>query len=290
MSHLKVSYEVIFKLKSSSVGSSDLLRSILVSWGYNDSDIIEQADRKQKWLSLYCAKPHEVQVVRRRVKKLGLKNVQVHSKTLKAKDWQTVWKKEFKPFTISPSMDIVPTWRKGKYRSAKKRIQIYIDTSVAFGTGMHPTTQFMVQFVEKLKGKCGTVLDIGTGTGILAIAAEKMGAEAVQAVDISPDAVKIAKENVRMNGCGSIGVKIADVKHFAAKERFDLVLANLATDDLIRLKRKIFSLVKKGGYLAVSGISIPNYQLLRNAYASLRLRCLKVGKAKGWTAVLFLKP
>jgi len=128
---------------------------------------------------------------------------------------------------------------------------------------------------------------VGTGTGILSIAALKCGAEDVGAIDINEDSVKVAEKNISANGYRYASLQTADLKTFHPGQKFDFVAANLITDRLLKMKNKLVSLVRPGGFLAVSGISLENLRILRECYQKLPLRCVRVKKGKDWAAILY---
>ena len=217
--------------------------------------------------------------VKSKIKRLKLKKVNVCVKTLRDQDWLTKWKDDSKPYDLTDRLMVVPTVLRKKYKPRKKEF-IYLDSGLAFGTGLHATTRFMVQFIEKCNGKFESFLDVGTGSGILSIVAYKNGAHYLEAIDIKKDAIKVAKENFATNQCTIKRAIALSVEKYKPKDKFDYVAANLITHDLIASKRKLLSLVKKNKYLAVSGISVVNYPLFRSYFDKLPLRCLKIEKSR----------
>ena len=158
-----------------------------------------------------------------------------------------------------------------------------------FGLGTHPTTQLTARLIEEKRGKFKDFLDIGTGSGILSIVACKCGASSVWAVDATRQAIKIAKGNFPLNNCKPRFLRSIDFGKVNISQKFDLVAANMVTDELIRLRRKIIGSVKKGGHLAISGISTVNYSRFQKAFKSKALRCLKICKQEGWYGFLYKK-
>lgn len=162
--------------------------------------------------------------------------------------WNSIWRKFHKPVLIKPFY-IVPAFYKGKIlRSYKK---IVINPSFAFGTGSHASTKLCIKFLVKYVKKGMKVLDLGTGTGILAIIAEKMGGETIYAVDIDPLSIKEAKKNIKRNRCKKIKVteRIEEKEGF-----FDLCVANIILDELLKLKHFFKRILLKNGILILSGI------------------------------------
>ena len=130
------------------------------------------------------------------------------------------------------------------------------------------------------------MLDVGTGTGILAMVAYKLGLREVVMLDHDLQCVRVANANLQINGCRHLKAIEADFKGYESKMRFDFVAANLLTEDLISFRRKLVSMVNPGKYLAISGISLTNYRRLKNEFRQLPLRCLKMIKGKSWVAIL----
>ncbi len=126
--------------------------------------------------------------------RLGLSGVKVRHRRLAPKDWLTLWKSQWKPAALTKKLDVVPVWYQDKYKPRQGCDHILMDTLLSFGTGLHETTRFMAQFIEDKQGKFRSFLDIGTGTGILALVALKNGAEEVLAIDIGSLSVQAALE------------------------------------------------------------------------------------------------
>lgn len=217
-----------------------------------------------------------------------MKNASIEARSLRRKDWQDRWKIDFKPSLMGKMFVAVPAWLKDKY-VPKRRTPVYIDTSLAFGTGLHETTRFMVEVIERCRGRFDRFLDVGTGTGILSIVAHHCGAGHIRAIDFNPDCVRVALENFRRNGCSIPVAKAADIHRYREGGRYDFVAANLVTHNLITAGRRLVSLVAKGKYLAVSGVSMENYSHFRKAFEGHPLRCLKIIRGRDWSAFLYQK-
>jgi ribosomal protein L11 methyltransferase len=147
----------------------------------------------------------------------------------------------------------------------------------------------IAEFIEKKQGLFEDFFDIGTGTGILSMVAGLYGAKKIWAVDISKESVETAQRNFASNNCRVDYLAMTDLKQMRKKHQFDFVAANLLSEDLISMRNKIIGYVKKGKYLAVSGISVDNYGLFRKRFDKGGLRCLRVRKSDGWAAVLYKK-
>ncbi len=170
-------------------------------------------------------------------------------------EWAEGWKKYFKPVKVGSRIVVKPTWE--TWVPQEKEIVIEIDPGQAFGVGTHASTRLMLLALEDLAEggflTDASILDIGTGTGILAIAAARLGSSKVMAIDIDQDAVETARKNVHLNNVHD-SVSISTTPVWEVQGPFDLVLANLDRDTLLFLSREIARLVSSGGKLLASGI------------------------------------
>ena len=169
---------------------------------------------------------------------------------LPEKDWNENWKKNFSPIDIGENLTIIPSWLK----KDTSRIPVIIDPGMVFGTGYHETSQACLVIIEKIsKGEQKeSCLDIGTGSGILAIGAAKLGFRHVTAVDIDPMAIDAAKRNVEENSLLNVSVKEGDIT--SAEGAFDLIAANLLSGILIDIAPEIVSRLNPGGKAVLSGM------------------------------------
>ncbi|AVQ21247.1 50S ribosomal protein L11 methyltransferase [Fusobacterium necrophorum subsp. funduliforme] len=169
-------------------------------------------------------------------------------------DYQNSWKKYLYPEKISSQFVVKPTWR--EYEAAEGEKVIELDPGRAFGTGSHPTTSLCVDLMEEKITVGETVLDVGTGSGILMIVAEKLGARFVCGVDIDELAVEVAHENLELNAVPKEKYEVLHgnlIEKIEAKS-YDVVVANILADVLLLLLKDISSVVKTGGKIIFSGI------------------------------------
>ncbi len=200
----------------------------------------------------------------------------VKTRILPEENWLRSWQQYFKPHKVTKRLVIKPSWE--LYVPKKEEIIVEIDPGMAFGTGHHPSTYLVLQRLEMLfeevfwpKGFGPLVLDIGTGTGILAIAAAKFGAKKVIAIDIDAQAVKIAKQNVYRNAVeNKISVFLSPVSEL--NEHFDLIMANISAYELKRLAKDISILLGKKAHLILSGFLKEELDDLLKVYTSLGLK------------------
>ena len=168
-------------------------------------------------------------------------------------DWTESWKAAFKPFRLGEHIVIKPSWETCEILPGDRVIEI--DPGMAFGTGTHETTGMCVRLVEKYVRPGDRAIDIGTGTGILAIAAAHMGASAVLATDLDAVAVRVAAENIRANGFeGAIDVRCGDLLE-VVDEIGDVVIANIIADVIIHMAAPVRARIADGGIFICSGIS-----------------------------------
>lgn len=201
---------------------------------------------------------------------------------IKESDWQK-WKRFFKPVAVSKRIVIKPSWE--HYQKRPHELIVEIDPGMAFGTGTHESTRMCIKMLDNIIAGGESVLDVGTGSGILAISAVKLGAESVFGVDIDKEAVEVAINNVRNNGL-SENIKISDVLIGEVKEHFDVVVANIFAEDLILMKEGLIDRLKKGGSLILSGIIKTKTQNVIDAYIEKEMNLIKILDDGEWSAIL----
>ncbi len=202
-------------------------------------------------------------------------------------DWSRTWKEHFKPFAIIPGLVIVPTWE--QYQAKDQEQVIIMDPGMAFGTGHHATTSLSLQLLQgALTGRANTsVLDVGTGTGILGMAAALFGASRVMAIDNDPEAVSAANKNSKINNLQQImEVEITPLASLTAP--FSLVIANIVHDVLLELAPELGRLTADGGQLILSGI-LAGQQVTNiiSCFTALGFSLNRQEQKKEWAALLF---
>ncbi|MBS4176284.1 50S ribosomal protein L11 methyltransferase [Lederbergia citrea] len=195
---------------------------------------------------------------------IDIGNNQVSTTEVKEEDWATAWKKYYNPVKISETFTIVPTWEDYERVSSDELI-IELDPGMAFGTGTHPTTVMCIQALEKTVQKGDDVVDVGTGSGVLSIAAALLGAQTVTALDLDEVAVESARENVVLNKVSDIvEVRHGDLLHGLDKQA-DVVVANILAEVILRFTKDAAKIVKQGGYFITSGIIQQKKQEVKDA-------------------------
>ena len=198
-------------------------------------------------------------------------------------DWTESWKAAFKPFRLGAHMVVRPSWEAVDLQPGDHEIEI--DPGMAFGTGSHETTGMCVELVEKYVRPGDRVIDIGTGTGILAIAAAHMGAKPVLATDLDAVAVRVAAENARINGFGDvIETRCGDLLE-VVDESADVVIANIIADVIIMLAAPVRPHIADGGVFICSGIAANRRQDVLDALETAGYAVLDVLDEGEWCAI-----
>ncbi len=191
----------------------------------------------------------------------GLEDHEPQTVSLREEDWATSWQKYYQPIPVGNRVYIVPDWMRGK-PVPDGRTPLYLNPGLTFGTGAHPTTQLCLELLEEVLQSGDKVLDLGCGSGILAIAALALGASRAVGVDIDPKAADVAFENAALNGVGPdrLSVYAGDVlsdKKLAAKlgqGQNRVVLANIVADVIIPLSAKAGEFMTPDGVFLTSGV------------------------------------
>jgi len=178
---------------------------------------------------------------------------QLTTTLLADEDWATSWQQYFKPFAIVPGLVIKPSWEAYLPQDGEQVIEM--DPGMAFGTGQHASTRMALALIQDSMTtiKASSALDVGTGTGILAMASLLFGAKQVVAIDNDPDAVRVAQENIDQNGLSeNIAVSTTPVEQIQGS--FPLVIANIVHDVLVAMAPTLTRLNTSGGHLVLAGI------------------------------------
>jgi len=202
-------------------------------------------------------------------------------KIIEGQNWNAVWEAQFHPITVGDW-----TVRASFHAAAITPHEIIIDPQMSFGTGHHATTQLMLEQLMKLDCVDISVFDIGTGTGVLAIAAKKMGASRVSGVDIEDWCIENAKENASKNGMLDISFSTDSINSVA--ENFDVLLANINRNVLLEHVPKYARLLNKNGVLFLSGFHEDDVEVLTNLAKKNGLHCDGKSEKNGWICLKFI--
>jgi ribosomal protein L11 methyltransferase len=221
---------------------------------------------------------------------------------VRRQDWAESWKRHFKPIEIGKTLLIKPSWIKRPAR--KNQAVVILDPGLSFGTGQHATTSFCLHQIAETGSNVNDVhqqsnrrldatksfLDIGTGSGILAIAAAKLGFKPVHAFDFDLEAVRVARANARVNQVsGKIKVAPGDVTQLPLRpaRKYDLICANLISNLLIAERRRIAAQLKPGGTLVLAGILESEFKQVQTAFEFLGLKLTAAKSEKEWRSGAF---
>lgn len=200
-------------------------------------------------------------------------------------DWAESWKQYYHPLQFG-SITVVPAWQTDYTPRDGERI-VWMDPGMAFGTGTHETTRLILNLLEDNITGGERVLDVGTGSGILAIAASRLGVASVDACDLDPDAVKNARENVEKNCVSNVRCFVSDLlSAVPTGEKYDFVMANIVADILLLLIPRVGTYMKDGARLIVSGIIEESRDRVAAALEEYGFRILASPKENDWNAFL----
>ena len=250
-----------------------------------------------------------------RIKKCGLKigPGKVTIAKVRREDWAESWKRHFKPIEIGGALLIKPSW--SKRRPRKNQALVILNPGLSFGTGQHPTTAFCLHEIVRCSNLkpagaarrrrttarqrrrhpitaagAGSFLDIGAGSGILAIAASKLGYRPVHAFDFDAEAVRVARANARANRIQTkLRIEHADVLRLPTRpvQKYDLICANLISDLLIAGRRRIAAQLNRGGTLVLAGVLKTEFPQVQKAFENLGLKLARSRSRKEWRSGSF---
>ena len=219
-----------------------------------DDELVNK-DRTHSIIHMYIAESDNaieaVSYLRERFTACGIDN-EIKCELVDDANWNENWKKYFKAFEIGEKLAICPSWE--NYNNKDNRTVISLDPGAAFGTGSHATTSLCLEILEKRVTNYTTVLDIGTGSGILAIAADLLGAKSAIGVDIDAQSVKTAIANAEINGVSEKTEFLVGDLAEKVSGQYDIVCANIVADVVMRLFDNVANFMKDDGILIVSGI------------------------------------
>jgi len=212
-------------------------------------------------------------------------------------DWANNWKQYFKPARIGSSLVIKPTWE--SFDATPSDIIIEIDPGQAFGTGTHATTRLCLEALEKIYRKLSpfdnceptapqSVLDVGTGSGVLSIAAAKLGASRLCAVDIDPEAVIVAKENLSLNGV-TADVTVGTTMVQEIPGSYDIVMANIIAEELVKLAHGLVARLAPKGFLVLSGILVEREPFVIEGFSTFPLSLADISHREEWSCLVYIR-
>lgn len=219
------------------------------------------------------------------IKELGIDvgEGKVEATKMYEEDWANNWKKYYKPSRIGKKIVIKPIWE--EYKEKKDDLVIALDPGMAFGTGEHETTRMCIQALERYVKKDTTVFDVGCGSGILAIAAAKLGAKKAIGVDLDPVAVESALENLKYNNVDNIEIlhgNLLDV----IEGKAEVVVANIIAEVICILTEDVSKAICKDGYFITSGIIHDRVEMVTNKLEECGFEVEEINKDGEWNCIV----
>jgi ribosomal protein L11 methyltransferase len=230
---------------------------------------------------------------------LPLGSGKISAQKLPRENWAESWKKHFKPLAVGRTLLLKPSWSKLKPRPGQHVITL--DPGLSFGTGHHATTSFCLRELVRRSRRAPraprpaplSFLDIGTGSGILAIAAAKLGYAPIAAFDYDPESLRVARANARLNSeLSRLKLAQQDLTQIPlrAETHYDFVCANIIANVLVAERRRIFNRVKPGGTLVLAGILKIEFAAVQRAFEELGLKFLRARNEREWRSGAFHRP
>lgn len=252
--------------------------------------VIQRPGGRQAWVEIYFERDIEAFLAA-----VALRDqpgvIAAQPRRFEQRDWVNFWKGRFRTLDVGARLRIQPVWEKRR-PVPRGRIRIWLDPGLSFGTGEHFTTRFCLEQIDRLVGEgiCRSVLDVGTGSGILAMAAVKLGARPVSAFDCDPQAIRHARANARLNRIESrVRFSVRDLTRSGPpKRRFDLVCANVYSRLLTGHAADLANVARR--FLVLSGIREAEVDTVANAYAALGMDEIVRDGDGEWTGLVFSWP
>ena len=253
--------------------------------------VIVYLEKKSAWSAVSRA---QIVAGLQRIEDCGLdvRPGKILAKRIRREDWAESWKRHFKPMEIGTRLLIQPSW--SKRRPKKNQVLMILDPGLSFGTGHHPTTRFCLEQLAAFReaSKSQSFLDIGTGSGILAIAAAKLGYKPVEAFDFDPEAVRVARANAQQNEVQrKLRLSRQDLSKLPLRGecKYDIVCANLIYDLLLTERQRILNRLSADGVLVLAGILRTQFAEVQKAYEKSGLKLRERQTEKEWESGAFVR-
>jgi ribosomal protein L11 methyltransferase len=263
----------------------EILEGIL--WQINISGILEE----EKFIKVFCTEESTTTQdkisaqLQKLVNEAVIESFIVSEKVLENRNWNEEWEKSREVIVVSDTLIIKPSFK--EYSAKSNQIAITIDPKMSFGTGEHQSTKLSLLFLEKYVKKGMKILDVGTGTAILAIASAKLGANKIIAIDNDEWCYENSMENCEINSVkAQVEVRLCEIKEVAEKD-FDLIVANIQRDVLINISKDIRTRTRKNGILILSGLLITDKDEIQQAYEKLHFSLLDFISSDEWISLAF---
>lgn len=273
---------------------NDFMENTEIHWDYIDEDLVNDMQNKQSNVKFYLpdtiqgieqfnAIKSSLEAQRELNEGIDLGSLSIETSNVNEEDWSTAWKKYYHPTKIGKKLVVVPCWE--DYELEKNQVRVTLDPGMAFGTGTHETTRLCMQLLEDCITAGTDMLDIGTGSGILAITSLLLGSKSAVGVDIDELSIKVAQENADLNNVGDkINLVCGDLTE-KINGKYHVVCANIVADVIIRLSKDVTKYMYDDSVLLVSGIIEERCEEVKEALINAGLKIENSVSENGWVAI-----
>ena len=262
-----------------------------LTWDFADINVLEHKGEVAVVKAYFSEEDNIEEVIKyinekmEELKDLGIDTgiAKVESEKMYEEDWANNWKKYYKPTKVGERIVVKPIWE--EYEAKENELVLELDPGMAFGTGTHETTRMCIQSLDKYVKKDSTVCDVGCGSGILAIAAEKLVAKMAVGVDLDPVAVESAKENVGFNNLDNIQILYGNLVE-VIDGKADIVVANIIAEVICILTEDVKRVLKEDGYFITSGIIHDRVDMVTKKLEETGFEVVEINKDGEWNCIV----
>jgi ribosomal protein L11 methyltransferase len=262
-----------------------------LTWDFADINVLEHKG-KVAVVKAYFSEEDNIDEILKYInekmdelKEIGIDTgvAKVESEKMFEEDWANNWKKYYKPTKVGEKIIVKPIWE--EYNPQGEELVIELDPGMAFGTGTHETTRMCIQSLEKYVKEDSTVFDVGCGSGILAIAAAKLGSKMAVGVDLDPVAVESAKENVGYNNLENIQILYGNLVE-VIDGKADIVVANIIAEVICILTEDVKRVLSNNGYFITSGIIHDRVDMVTKKLEETGFEVVEINKDGEWNCIV----
>ncbi len=262
-----------------------------LTWDFADINVLEHKGKVAVVKAYFSEEDNIDEVLKyvnekmEEIKELGLDtgDYEVESEKMYEEDWANNWKKYYKPTKVGERIVVKPIWE--EYEAKEDELVLELDPGMAFGTGTHETTRMCIQALDKYVKAESTVFDVGCGSGILAIAAAKLGAKRAVGVDLDPVAVESARENVGFNNLNNIEILYGNLVE-VIDGKADIVVANIIAEVICILTEDVKRVLKEDGYFITSGIIHDRVDMVTKKLEETGFEVVEINKDGEWNCIV----